>query len=112
MKTFVRVTDPGNPVVNDTQESGGGSWEDLNGDGLLDLFVAYGNLSNQNDGLYLNLGGTNFLKVVTGPVVTRGGTSIGGCWGDWVFRARSQRSVLLNAMKRPLPIGDDALGRL
>lgn len=82
-QTFVRITDSGNPVVNDTQESGGGSWEDIDGDGLLDLFVAYGNLSNQNDGLYLNLGGTGFLRVVTGPVVTKGGSSIGGCWGDW-----------------------------
>ena len=82
-QTFIRITDPANPVVNDALDSGGGSWEDINGDGLLDLFVAYGNLSNQNDGLYLNLGGVNFRKIVTGPVVTKGGASIGGCWGDW-----------------------------
>jgi hypothetical protein len=82
-QTFVRITDPANPVITDNRETGGGSWEDVNGDGLLDLFAAYGNLTNQNDGLYLNLGGMNFLKVVTGPVVTKGGASIGGCWGDW-----------------------------
>jgi len=82
-QTFVRITDPGNPVVNDALDSGGGSWEDINGDGLLDLFVGCGNLSNQNDELFLNLGGMNFRKIVTGPVVTKGGSSIGGCWGDW-----------------------------
>jgi hypothetical protein len=82
-QTFTRITDPANPVVNDALESGGGSWEDVNGDGLLDLFVACGNLTSQNDRLYVNLGGMAFRSVVTGPVVTKGGTSIGGCWGDW-----------------------------
>ena len=82
-QTFTRITDPANPVIFDGRESGGGSWEDVDGDGLLDLFVACGNLTNQNDELFLNLGGMNFRRIVTGPVVTKGGSSIGGCWGDW-----------------------------
>lgn len=80
---FTKVTDSNNPVVTDAFESGGGSWADFNKDGLLDLFVANGNLSNQNNSLYLNLGGGNFKKVATGSVVTDGGSSIGGTWGDF-----------------------------
>jgi hypothetical protein len=71
--TFTRVTDPANPVVTDAFESGGGAWADLDGDGLLDLFVASGNLANQPDQLYKNLGGGAFVRVVTGPVATAGG---------------------------------------
>jgi ASPIC and UnbV/FG-GAP-like repeat len=82
-QTFTRITDATNPVVTDAFGSGGASWIDLNGDGLLDLFVANGNLASQDDNLYLNLGGGNFYKVTTGPVVTSGGSSIGGAFGDY-----------------------------
>ncbi len=82
-QTFTRITDPANPIVTEIAESAGGSWIDLNGDGLLDLFIAKGNLSNQNDGLYLNRGAFVFQAVTTGPVVGSGGSSIGGAWGDW-----------------------------
>ena len=82
-QTFTRITDPTNPVVTDAFNSGGVSWIDLNGDGLLDLFVANGNLASQDDNLYLNLGGGNFYKVKTGQVVTSGGSSIGGAFGDY-----------------------------
>ena len=69
-QTFVRITDPANPIVTDTYESCGGFWVDLVGDGRLDLFVANGNLSNQVSNLYRNdrLGG--FVRVRTGPVET------------------------------------------
>ena len=81
--TFVRVTDPTNPVVGDALMSGGGCWLDLVGDGYLDLFVANGNLTNQPDALYRNTRGGGFVKVVTGPVVSAGGSSIGGTVGDF-----------------------------
>jgi hypothetical protein len=81
--TFSRITDANNPVVNDMLESGGGCWTDLDDDGRLDLFVAHGNLTNQDDRLYHNAGGFQFVRVTTGPVVSSGGSSIGGTWGDY-----------------------------
>jgi hypothetical protein len=80
---FVRIVDPAHPVVNDGKESGGGAWADLDGDGLPELFVAHGNLSDQVDALYANLGGGQFQRVVGGPMATDGGSSIGGTWGDY-----------------------------
>ena len=81
-QTFTRVLDVDNPVVNDMAESGGACWIDLNDDDLLDLFVANGNLTNQNDNMYRNTG-TGFVKVLAGPVVNDGGPSIGGTFGDY-----------------------------
>ncbi len=82
-QTFTRVTDPSNPVVTDLRMSGGGCWIDLVGDGYLDLFVANGNLTNQPNALYRNDRAGGFIRVVTGPVVTDGGSSIGGTVGDY-----------------------------
>ena len=82
-QTFTKITSSSNPIVTDQFESGGGCWVDINNDGLLDLFVANGNLSNQNNSLYINLGNGNFAKVYTGSVVTDGGSSIGGTFGDY-----------------------------
>ena len=82
-QTFTRIVDPANPVVNDALESGGGSWIDLDDDGFLDLLVANGNLTDQDDNLYLNVGGAGFVRVESGPVVASGGSSIGGTWGDY-----------------------------
>ncbi len=80
---LTKVTDPANPVVNDQFQSGGGSWVDVNGDGYLDLYVANGNLSSQNNSFYLNDRNGGFIKVTTGPTVTSGGSSIGSTWGDY-----------------------------
>ena len=80
---FTKITDPANPVVNDLLLSTGACWVDFNNDGYLDLFVANGNLSAQNNTLYLNNHTGGFTKIITGPVVNDGGSSIGGTWGDY-----------------------------
>ncbi len=82
-QSFIRITDPTNPVVTDQFESGGGSWLDVNKDGWPDLFVSNGNLTSQNNSLYLNLRNGNFRKIVTGAIVNDGGSSIGSTWGDY-----------------------------
>lgn len=82
-QTFTKITDPGNAVVNEMLESGGGFWTDLNNDGWLDLFVANGNLTSQNNSLFINDKNGGFIKVLTGPVVTDGGSSIGGAFADY-----------------------------
>ncbi|MCA9727210.1 MAG: CRTAC1 family protein [Candidatus Eisenbacteria bacterium] len=82
-QSFTRVLDPANRVVTDTGNSGGGCWVDLDDDGDLDLLVANGNLVSQANALYLNTGAGTFVKVTTGAVVTDGGSSIGGTFGDY-----------------------------
>lgn len=77
--TFTRVLS--GPVVNDASESTGGSWEDYDGDGDPDLYVACGNLTPQNDRLYRNDFGL-FFALVAGPVASDGAPSVGGTWGD------------------------------
>jgi hypothetical protein len=82
-QTLTRVTDPSNPIVTDHYESGGGAWIDVDRDGFLDLYVAHGNLSNQNNSLYMNDRRGGYIKVATGAIVNDGGSSIGSTWGDY-----------------------------
>ncbi len=58
-----------------------GSWADYNLDGWLDLYIANG--GNNNDILLLNNQDGTFTRIATGPVVTSGGSSIAGSWGDF-----------------------------
>jgi hypothetical protein len=58
-----------------------GSWADCNLDGWLDLFIANG--ANNNDILLLNNRDGTFTRITSGPVVTSGGSSIAGSWGDF-----------------------------
>ncbi len=69
------------PIVTSGGESLGSSWGDYDNDGDLDLFVA--NFSNQNNFLYINNGDGSFTAVTSDPVVTSGGISYGGSWGDY-----------------------------
>ena len=70
-------------IVNNGGRSGGSSWIDYDNDGYLDLFVANGNQSSQNNLLYRNNQDGTFVKITTGDIVTDGGSSIGGTWGDY-----------------------------
>lgn len=76
--TFTQVTN--SPVVLDARSSVSGSWCDYDNDGDLDLFVA--NTNNENNLLYRNDGGGDFVKITSGPVVNDGGKSVGSSWGD------------------------------
>jgi hypothetical protein len=69
--------------VNDGSNSTGASWADYDGDGFLDLFVANGNLTPQNDLLYRNNRNGTFTQITASDIVTAGGASIGGTWGDY-----------------------------
>ncbi|HLX12166.1 MAG TPA: CRTAC1 family protein [Bacteroidota bacterium] len=82
-QTLTRVTDISNPVVTDVYESGGGAWIDVNRDGYLDLFVAHGNLSSQNNTLYINDRNGGFIRITSGAITNDGGSSIGSTWGDY-----------------------------
>jgi hypothetical protein len=77
--SFTPVTE--GPVVTDASRTGGGSWEDYDGDGDPDLFTACGNLNRQNNRLYRN-DGSGFV-LIGGPVAADSSSSIGGTWGDY-----------------------------
>jgi hypothetical protein len=69
------------PVTTDTGASVGGSWADYDNDGWLDLFI--GDSGGGNNRLYHNNGDGTFTRVLSGPIVSEGGTSAGGSWGDY-----------------------------
>ncbi len=74
------------PVAIDNANSRRAAFADIDGDGDLDLFVA--NSSDNDNFLYVNQGGTqggnegNFARVTNSPVVSDGGVSHQGCFGD------------------------------
>ncbi|MBI5726423.1 MAG: CRTAC1 family protein, partial [Ignavibacteriales bacterium] len=80
--TFTKIT--AGAIVND----GGGSvtcaWGDYDNDGFQDVFVANSNFSaGENNFLYKNNGDGSFTKITAGNIVTDGGNSTGGSWGDY-----------------------------
>jgi uncharacterized repeat protein (TIGR01451 family) len=77
--TFSEVTN--NSITNEASRSVNGAWGDYNNDGLLDLFVA--NTGGQNNSLYQNLGGGDFMRVSSGIIVNDGGSSVGASWADY-----------------------------
>jgi len=83
---FITITEPqfvpmtNEPIVNDGGRSFGCSWGDYDNDGDQDVFVAnYG----ENNFLYKNDGTTGFIPITTGDIVTDGGNSQSGAWGDY-----------------------------
>jgi hypothetical protein len=77
--TFTRITT--GSIVTDKYSSRGASWGDYDNDGDLDLFVA--NYDGANNCLYRNNGGGTFTKITTGNIVSDGGDSMTGNWGDY-----------------------------
>jgi len=68
-------------VATTPGESLGFAWGDLDGDMDLDLFVANG-VTSANNQLFLNDGGGSYTQVTSGPVVNDGGNSDDACLGD------------------------------
>lgn len=77
--TFTRILT--GPVATDAFPSRLGAWGDYDNDGDQDLFVA--NENNLNNNLYENNGDATFTKITTGDIVTDGGNSWSGSWGDY-----------------------------
>ena len=76
---FTKIVD--GEIVNDTGQSTGGSWGDIDNDGDLDLFVS--NAGDQNNYLYKNNGDGSFTKVTGGVIVSEGGHSHGSAFSDY-----------------------------
>lgn len=77
--TLTRLTE--GPIVEDLRISIGGSWGDYDNDGDFDLFVA--NWNGEDNQLYRNEGDGSFSRVTTGSIVSDGGSSVSGAWGDY-----------------------------
>ncbi|MEZ4701205.1 MAG: FG-GAP-like repeat-containing protein [Rhodothermales bacterium] len=67
-------------VVKDFGDSAAVCWGDADDDGDQDLFV--GNLINQNDYLYWNIGNLEFEKELESPIVNSGGITLSCAWVD------------------------------
>ena len=77
--TFERVIS--RAIVSDGGFSFAATWGDFNNDRFPDLFVA--NTNGENNFLYRNKGDGTFIKVTEGDIVSDGGFSNGGSWGDY-----------------------------
>ena len=77
--TFSQVTQ--GPVTTDTGAALSGSWADYDNDGWLDLFIP--DDGGGKNRLYHNNGDGTFTRVLSGPIVSEGGTSANGSWGDY-----------------------------
>jgi hypothetical protein len=76
--TFTKISH--GEIVSDGGNSQTCSWGDYDNDGDLDLFIA--NYS-ENNSLYQNNGDGSFTKISSGSIVTDGGISCTGIWGDY-----------------------------
>jgi hypothetical protein len=80
--TFERI-DAGSPTAAGAS-SFSASWVDVDRDGLLDLWIANGGLSQaQPNQLHRALGEGRFSAITDGDIVTLEGRSGGGSWGDY-----------------------------
>jgi PKD repeat protein len=68
-------------IVSDGGATNSASWADYDNDGYVDLIVSNG--GSENNFLYHNNGTGTFTRILTGPVVTDGGTSWAPVWGDY-----------------------------
>ncbi len=74
------IEDNSSVVSQSATSAVGLAWADYDNDGDLDLFIA--NTNNENNQLFRNDVGI-FTELTTGPVVSDGGSSVGGVWGDF-----------------------------
>lgn len=79
--TFVKISS--GAIVADAGQHGYAAWGDYDNDGFLDLFVTLGQVNGENNRLYHNNGDGTFTRITTGVIVTDGGHSMGGDWGDY-----------------------------
>jgi hypothetical protein len=69
-------------IPEDSTDSRGSAWVDFDNDGLLDLYVA--NAGNQENILYKQRAGGNFLRVLLGSIVEDPNTDTrGAAWADF-----------------------------
>ena len=77
--TFTKVNS--SPVVTEAASSVNGVWGDYDNDGDVDLFVS--NTNDEDNSLYRNDGGGNFVRMTGSIVSNDGGKSVGASWGDY-----------------------------